>query len=90
MVLRTDLWEGVAHGVSRMVGTPRWGRYVGEWMAGWSQLEAFVNRPDWSASEQEIVESLTRLEQDVLDAAAAEDSLRYEDPDRIEILMDVL
>ena len=53
-------------------------------------LEAFVNRPDWSASEQEIVESLTRLEQDVLDAAEAEDSLRYEDPDRIEILMDVL
>ena len=53
-------------------------------------LEAFVNRPDWSASEQDIVESLTRLEQDVLDAAAAEDSLRYEDPERIEILKDVL
>ena len=53
-------------------------------------LEAFVNRPDWSASEQDIVESLSRLEQDVLDAAAAEDSLRYEDPDRIEILKDVL
>ena len=53
-------------------------------------LEAFVNRPDWSASEQEIVESLSRLEQDVLDAAAAEDSLRYEDPERIEILKDVL
>ena len=53
-------------------------------------LEAFVNRPDWSASEQEIVESLTGLEQDVLDAAASEDSLRYEDPDRIEILRDVL
>ena len=53
-------------------------------------LEAFVNRPDWSASEQDIVESLSRLEQDVLDAAAAEDSLRYEDPERIEILKDVL
>lgn len=53
-------------------------------------LEAFVNRPDWSASEQEIVESLTRLEQDVLDAAEEEDSLRYEDADRIEILKDVL
>ena len=53
-------------------------------------LEAFVNRPDWSASEQEIVESLTGLEQDVLDAAAADDSLRYEDPERIEILRDVL
>ena len=53
-------------------------------------LEAFVNRPDWSASEQDIVESLSRLEQDVIDAAAAEDSLRYEDPDRIEILKDVL
>ena len=53
-------------------------------------LEAFVNRPDWSASEQEIVESLTGLEQDVLDDAASEDSLRYEDPDRIDILRDVL
>ena len=53
-------------------------------------LEAFVNRPDWSASEQEIVESLTRLEHDVVMAAAAEDSLRYEDPERIEILKSVL
>ena len=53
-------------------------------------LEAFVNRPDWSASEHDIVESLTRLEQDVLDAAEGEDSLRYEDPERIEILKDVL
>ena len=53
-------------------------------------LEAFVNRPDWSATEQEIVESLTGLEQDVLDAAASEDSLRYEDPERLEILRDVL
>ncbi|MCE2422429.1 MAG: hypothetical protein J4G03_03875 [Gemmatimonadetes bacterium] len=53
-------------------------------------LEAFVNRPDWSASEQDIVDSLTRLEQDVLDAAAVHDSLRYEDPERIEILKDVL
>ena len=53
-------------------------------------LEAFVNRPDWSASEQDIVQSLSRLEQDVLDAAEAEDSLRYEDPERIEILKDVL
>ena len=28
-------------------------------------LEAFVNRPDWSASDQDIVDSLNRLEQDV-------------------------
>jgi len=53
-------------------------------------LEAFVNRPDWSASEQDIVESLRQLEQSVLDAAAAEDSLRYEDPHHVEILKDVL
>ena len=53
-------------------------------------LEAFVNRPDWSATEQETVESLTGLEQGVLDAAAEEDSLRYQDPERIEILKDVL
>lgn len=53
-------------------------------------LEAFVNRPDWSASEQDIVESLHRLEQSVLDAASAEDSLRYEDPQHVQILKDVL
>ena len=53
-------------------------------------LEAFVNRPDWSASEQDIVESLRQLEQNVLDAAGAEDSLRYEDAQHIEILKDVL
>ena len=53
-------------------------------------LEAFVNRPDWSASEQDIVESLRQLEQSVLDAAAGEDSLRYEDPQHVEILRDVL
>ena len=53
-------------------------------------LEAFVNRPEWSASEQEIFESLRQLEQNVLDAAGAEDSLRYEDPQHINILKDVL
>ena len=53
-------------------------------------LEAFVNRPEWSASEQEMVESLNRLEQGVLDAAAGEHSLRYEDPRHVEILKDVL
>lgn len=53
-------------------------------------LEAFVNRPDWSASDQDIVDSLNRLEQDVLDAAGAEDSLRYENMERVEILRDVL
>ena len=53
-------------------------------------LEAFVNRPDWSASDQDIVDSLNRLEQDVLDAAASEDSLRYENMERVEILRDVL
>ncbi len=53
-------------------------------------LEAFVNHPDWSASEQDIVESLHRLEQSVLDAAGGEDNLRYENPRHIEILRDVL
>ncbi|MDE0368716.1 MAG: hypothetical protein OXI84_01100 [bacterium] len=53
-------------------------------------LEAFVNRPEWSASEQEIVEGLSQLEQSVLDAAGGEDSLRYEDPQHVEILKDVL
>ena len=53
-------------------------------------LEAFVNRPDWSASEQDIVEGLRQLEQNVLDAAVGEDSLRYEDPQHVDILSDVL
>lgn len=53
-------------------------------------LEAFVNRPDWSASEQDIVENLRQLEQSVLDAAAGGDSLRYEDPQHVEVLRDVL
>ena len=53
-------------------------------------LEAFVNRPDWSASEQDIAESLRLLEQNVLDAAGGEDSLQYEDPQHIEILRHVL
>lgn len=53
-------------------------------------LEAFVNRPDWSASDQDIVDSLSRLEQDVLDAAALEESLRYENMERVRVLRDVL
>ena len=53
-------------------------------------LEAFVNRPDWSASEQDIVKGLHHLEQGVLDAAGDADSLRYEDPQDIEIMKDVL
>ena len=53
-------------------------------------LEAFVNRPDWSASEQDVVESLHQLEQSVVAAASDEDSLRYEDPQHIEVLRDVL
>ena len=53
-------------------------------------LEAFVNRPDWSASEQDIVKGLHQLEQGVLDAAADADSLRYEDPQHIAIMKDVL
>jgi len=53
-------------------------------------LEAFVNRPDWSASEEDLVESLQQLEQSVLDTAGEEDCLRYEDPWRVEVLRDVL
>ena len=32
------LEEGVVHGVSGLVGTPRWGKDVGAWMAGWANL----------------------------------------------------
>ena len=53
-------------------------------------LEAFVNRPDWSASEQDIVEGLHQLEQAVLAAAGDEDSLQYEDSQHVEVLRDVL
>ena len=47
-------------------------------------LETFVNRPDWSASEQDIVESLRQLEQSLLDAAGEDDSLQYEDPQHVQ------
>ncbi len=53
-------------------------------------LEAFVNRPNWTATEQDVVDSLGHLEQDVLDKAAEEDSLRYEDAHNIAILRDLL
>lgn len=53
-------------------------------------LEAFVNHPDWSASEQDIVESVHQLEQDVVKAGADDDSLRYENSEYIRILKDVL
>ena len=49
-----------------------------------------MNRPDWSASEQDIVESLRQLEQSLLDAAGEDDSLQYEDPQHVEVLRDVL
>ena len=53
-------------------------------------LEAFVNRADWSGSERDILESLNRLEQDVLDAAGAKDSLRHEDRGHVKVLREVL
>ena len=49
-----------------------------------------MNRPDWSAVEQDIVEGLHQLEQNVLAAAGDEDSLRYEDSQHVEVLRDVL
>ncbi|MCY3538262.1 MAG: SAP domain-containing protein [bacterium] len=53
-------------------------------------LEAFVNRPEWSASEADLVESLQKHEQSVLDTAGEEDCLQYEDKWRVEVLKDVL
>lgn len=53
-------------------------------------LEALVNSPDCAASEAEIFENVTQLEQAVVDAAGSEDSLRYADERSVEILRAVL
>jgi len=53
-------------------------------------LEALVNSPDCSASEADIVQQVTQLEEGVLEAAASEESLKYEDDRAVDILRSVL
>jgi hypothetical protein len=53
-------------------------------------LEALINRPEHLASEEEIIEEVTALEQEILDRAAEEDALRYENARSVEILKAVL
>lgn len=53
-------------------------------------LEALIGSPDCSSSELEIVETVTQLQQRVLDAAASPDALRYEDARSVEVFRAVM
>lgn len=53
-------------------------------------LEALVNRPNCTASEAELVEEVTGLEQRVLDLAQGPDALRYEDPRSVDVMRAVM
>ena len=53
-------------------------------------LEALIGSPDCSASELDIVERVIQLQQEVLDAAASPQALRYEDARSIEVFRAVM
>jgi hypothetical protein len=53
-------------------------------------LEALINRPDHTASEEEIVEEVRALEQQVLTEAQDPDILKYEDDRAVDVLRSVL
>lgn len=53
-------------------------------------LEALINSVDYAASETEIIEGVTRLERQVIDAAASPDSLRYADEKAVEVFKAVM
>ena len=53
-------------------------------------LEALMGSPDCAASELDVVENVTRLQQEVLDAAASPQALRYEDAHSVEVLRAVM
>ena len=53
-------------------------------------LEALIGSPDCSASELDVVERVTQLQQEVLDAAASPQALRYEDARSVEVLRAVM
>lgn len=53
-------------------------------------LEALVNRPGCMASEAELVDEVTALEQRILDLAERSDALRYEDDRAVEVMRAVM
>lgn len=53
-------------------------------------LEAVVNRPGCMATEAELVEEVTTLEQGVLDLAQSPDALRYEDARSVDVIRAVM
>ena len=53
-------------------------------------LEALISSPDCAASELHVVEDVARLQQEVLDAAASPQALRYEDSRSVEVLRSVI
>ncbi len=53
-------------------------------------LEALVNRPEYSASEQDLIDEVTALEQDIIDGASDPEALRYEDSRAVDIFKAVL
>jgi hypothetical protein len=53
-------------------------------------LEALVNRPNCVASEQDLVEEVTGLEQQIVNGSTDPEGLRYEDPRAVDIFKAVL
>ena len=53
-------------------------------------LEALIGSPDCTASELDIVERVSQLQQGVLDAAASPQALRYEDARSVKVLRAVM
>lgn len=53
-------------------------------------LEALVNRPECMASEDDLIQEVTGLEQRVVDAAEDAESLRYEDDRSVDVMRAVL
>lgn len=53
-------------------------------------LEVLLNQPGYRADEEELVEKVGQLEQEILDRASDADSLRYEEPQAVDVLQEVL
>lgn len=53
-------------------------------------LEALINRADYVASEEELIEEVRTLEQHVLDEAQDPNALKYADPKDVDVLRAVL
>jgi hypothetical protein len=53
-------------------------------------LEALINRPDYAATEEELIEEVRSLEQHVLDEAKDPNALRYADAKAVDVLRAVL